>query len=110
MEKDKLMLYFRGKCYRNTRYNRFVGKLLTLCYKFKCIFKVFILSSLVFFSCGSPDVDQDTTFSDSIFVDSCAINGHSYIYVYDKNQYIEFLHNPDCYCRYNRTFVVIKRK
>lgn len=116
MEKEKTMLYFRGNCYRNTRYNRFVAKSLTFLYSIRCFFNrliiYFLLMLLIQFVSCSPSarIESNVLHNDSIRCDSFEYAGHSYIEFQQISDFrFVILHNPDCSCRYHRTFVVIKR-
>ena len=71
---------------------------------------LFIHLMFIFSSCKPEKVEAgflvDSTF---VYVDSFGVNGHSYIKFLDYSGNFQVLHNPDCFCRYNRTFVIIKR-
>lgn len=73
---------------------------------------VLVIYFICLMSCsGSRPVKVDTAFSpDSLvfFTDSFGVNGHSYIRFLDYSGNFQVLHNPDCFCRYNRTFIVVK--
>ena len=114
MESEKTMLYFRGKCYRNTRFNRFVMRFLTIFYNIRCLlcsFLIFLLLFCAFFSCSpSVKIESNNFHNDSIRCDSFEFAGHSYVEFQQLADHrFVVLHSPDCSCRYHRTFVVVKR-
>lgn len=112
METRKSIIYFRGKIYEDTLYNRLVAKFLTVLYRIIHIFFVFApLSIVVFMSCSSSSAKIGTNFyTDSIYLDSFGCNGHSYIrFRVPHSTNFQVVHNPDCFCRFNRTFIVIKK-
>lgn len=113
MENYKTIIYFRGKCYKNTFYNRVVARILTFSFRLKCLLtSLFVLLFFMFFgSCSRSSAKiGGNFFTDSVYTDSFGCNGHSYIrFRVCHTPYFQIVHNPDCYCRYHRTFVVIKK-
>lgn len=79
------------------------------------LFKLLLVGLLfdlmfIFSSCKPVRVEAGFHIDSTIvYVDSFGVNGHSYIKFLDYSGNFQVLHNPDCYCRYNRTFVIIKR-
>ena len=105
---NKNCLYFRGRLYKDTFRNRVVGRMLTLFYKLSTFFPVLIIN--VLFAC-SPAVKYESehlTKNDSILCDSFSYSGHCYV-CFKSSVFNHIEHSPDCACRYNRTFIVIKR-
>lgn len=106
-------MYFRGKLYKDSLYNRILAKILTVSYlvKHKISSIAIPLSIVVFISCSSSSAKIGMNFStDSLYQDSFGCNGHSYIrFRVPHSNNFQIVHNPDCFCRFNRTFVVIKK-
>lgn len=118
MELYKTIISFRGKCYKNTLYNRVVASFLTFSYRLKILLTSLFVFATIFgtTSCNSQSANIESYFDcDSVFVDSFGVSGHSYIRFIPviahsrAYRFAEVIHNPDCYCRYHRTFVVIKK-
>lgn len=109
MEKRKRIIYFRGNIYEDTLYNRIVAKSLTILYKFLHIF--FVVPLFIFVSCSPSSAKIATDFyTDTLYQDSFGCNGHSYIrFRVPHSTNFQVVHNPDCFCRFNRTFIVIKK-
>lgn len=71
---------------------------------------LFVYLMFICSSCKPVKVQSDFQVDSTIvYVDSFGVNGHSYIKFLDYSGNFQVLHNPDCFCRYNRTFVIIKR-
>lgn len=128
-----MSLFFRGNLYENTLYNRVVADFLTFLYRVKIElvyyieiywwkFILLVLLVLSLFACSPDDVYQYTkplphVLPDTCVVDSQCVNGHDYLVFYrSASSYNEplhlepfqLLHSPDCFCRFNRKFIVVK--
>ena len=126
-------LYFRGHTYENTLYNRIVANFLTFLYRLKIELVYYIetywlrfvlLVLLVVSLCACADEQSPllSTISlphvapDTCVVDSQSVYGHDYLIFYRPAkgfgvdvhlEPFQVLHSPDCYCRYNRKFIVV---
>ena len=124
-------LYFRGHTYENTLYNRIIANFLTFLYRAKIEIVYYIetywlrfvlLSLLVLSLCactGQKTFSLPHVAPDTCVVDSQSVHRHDYLIFYRpaKTYAGEFhlepfqiLHSPDCYCRYNRKFIIVKRQ
>lgn len=113
MEKFKTIIYFRGKCYKNTLYNRVVAGLLTFSYRLKCLL-ISLFVVILYFSFVSCNHSYENIggyfYTDTLYTDSFGCNGHSYLrFRVPHTTDFQIVHNPDCYCRFHRTFIVIKK-
>lgn len=72
---------------------------------------VFFLMAFLLSSCTSSSARIGSYFyTDTLFSDSFGCNGHSYIrFRCPHSNEFQVIHNPDCFCRFNRTFIVIKK-
>lgn len=120
---SKNMIYFRGKCYIDSRYNRYVARFLTFLYKLRIEFlyyvetfwwKILLFFLLVFVlvACSSSSAQLPhffNTYEDVYVSDTMLYKDHSFIVVKTAytNQF-QVLHSPDCFCRFNRKFIIIK--
>lgn len=114
MEKYKKVMYFRGKLYKDSLYNRILAKILTVSYLIKhTLLSIAIPLSfcLLIMGCVRSSAKIDEHFyTDTLFTDSFGCNGHSYIrFRVPHSTNFQLVHNPDCFCRFNRTFIVIKK-
>ena len=64
----------------------------------------FIYSLIGCDTCNECYYNHDIYVSDTII-----FKDHSYISFRDSFNNMVVLHSPDCFCRYNRKFIVIKR-
>lgn len=80
-------------------------------------FWLLLCAFLCCFGCTGSKYDFVHYQNDSLYFDSVSFSGHQYVVVkYNLPYYggestnnFQVLHSPDCQCRYNRTFIVVKR-
>lgn len=118
-----MSLYFRGNLYENTLRNRIIANVYTFLFrahqefdhylhKYVYLIVCLLLGLCVFAFCSCSSGRAQSFKSSDIYVsDTMLYKDHSYIIVRERfsTQFV-CLHSPDCFCRFNRKFIVVKHE